>query len=188
MKKMMVMALMAMMAMAVQAADDKVTLTAGNGDWLTWADKTACVEMDYSKTIAEDKPLQQYLKDRGEENLRDWPEVARMGKARFIEDFNKRNKKGIQMVDANDADVKIKIIVEKLHFGNTAMAVVFGGFGSAGGGEITGKMIVTDKSGNQLAAYDLQEVRGRGGTDFTEGKRLGAVYGQIVKMVIKLHK
>ena len=181
-------ALMALIAVAVQAADDKVTLTTGDGQWLRENDKTATVEMDYSKTVAEGDPLMQYLKKRGDQVVADWPAVAESARSRFIEQFNRRNKKGLQVVDAGNADMKIKVIVEKLHFGNTATAVIFGGLGSAGGAEITGKMIVTDKAGKTLATYDLYEVRGRGAYDFTEGKRLGAVYDQIIKMVIKASK
>jgi len=182
------MALMALITIAAQAADDKVTLTTGDGQWLKDSGKTATVEMDYSKTYAEGKPLKEHLKSRGADVLADWPKVADAARTRFIEQFNKRNKKGLQIVESGKADIKIKVIVEKLHFGNTAASVVFGGLGSAGGAEITGKMIVTDKAGKKLASYDIFEVRGRGANDFTEGKRLGSVYDQIIKMVIKASK
>lgn len=182
------MALMALMTLAAQAADDKVTLTSGDGQWLKESDKTTSVVIDYSKTIAEGKPLKEYLKSRGEKNVADWPEVAKIARERFIELFNKRNKKGVQAVDADKADMQIKVIVEKLDFGSAAMQAVFGGFGSAGGAEISGKMIVTDKGGKTLAAYELVEVRGRAVTDYTEGRRLGSVFDQIIKMVIKASK
>ena len=188
MKKMMMMSLMALVAVAAQAKDDKVTLTSGDGQWLKESDKTTSVVIDYSKTIAEGKPLKEYLKGRGEKNVADWPEVAKVAREHFIELFNKRNKKGVQAVDADKADMQIKVIVEKLDFGSAAMQVVFGGFGSAGGAEISGKMIVTDNDGKTLAAYDLEEVRGRAVTDFTEGRRLGSVFDQIIKMVIKASK
>lgn len=182
------MALMALMTLAAQAADDKVTLTSGDGQWLKESDKTTSVVIDYSKTIAEGKPLKEYLKSRGDKNVADWPEVAKIARERFIELFNKRNKKGVQAVDADKADMQIKVIVEKLDFGSAAMQAVFGGFGSAGGAEISGKMIVTDKGGKTLAAYELVEVRGRAVTDYTEGRRLGSVFDQIIKMVIKASK
>ena len=188
MKNVMMMALMALMTLAAQAADDKVNLTSGNGEWLKESDKTTSVVIDYSNTIAEGQPLNEYLKSRGEKNVADWPEVAKVAREQFIELFNKRNKKGVQAVDADKADMQIKVIVDKLHFGNTAMQVLFGGLGSAGGAEISGKMIVTDNDGKTLAAYDLIEVRGRAVTDYTEGRRLGSVFEQIIKMVIKASK
>lgn len=188
MKKFMMMAMMALMTVAAQAADDKVTLITGDGQWLNESGKTATVEMDYSKTVAEGEPLKQYLKNRGDQVVADWPSVAETARNRFIVQFNRRNRKGLQIVDSDKTDIKIKVIVEKLHFGNTATAVIFGGLGSAGGAEISGKMIVTDKGGKTLAAYDLFEVRGRGATDFTEGKRLGSVYDHIIRMVIKASK
>lgn len=188
MKKIMMMALMALVAVAVQAADDKVTLTSGDGQWIWEIGKTATVEMDYSNTVAEGEPLMQHLKKRGDQIVADWPALAETARLRFIEQFNRRIKKGLRVVESGEADINIKIIVEKLHFGNTATAVIFGGLGSAGGAEITGKMIVTDKDGKTLATYDLHEVRGRGAYDFTEGKRLGAVYDQMIRMVVKASK
>ena len=188
MKKMMMMALMAFMAMAVQAADDRVTLLSGDGQWLKESGKTTTVEMDYSKTSCENQPLNEYLKSRGEKNVADWPKVAQEGFEKFIEQFNRRNKKGLQAVESGNADYKIKIIVKKLDLGSTGASVVFGGLGSAGGAEISGTMIVTDNSGKMVAEYDLHEVRGRGVVDYTEGRRLGTCYEQIIKMVIKASK
>ena len=182
----MMMALMALMAVAAQAADDKVTLTTGDGQWLNESGKTATVEMDYSKTVAEGEPLKQYLKKRGDQVVADWPSVAETARNRFIEQFNRRNKKGLQIVDSDKTDIRIKVIVEKLHFGNTATAVIFGGLGSAGGAEISGILVVTDaKSGKKLVEYDLHEIRSNGGADFTEGRRLGTCYENVAKMVVK---
>ena len=59
MKKMMMMALMALIAVAAQAKDDKVTVISGDGNTLKDGAKTAVIEFDYSKTIAEGTPLKQ---------------------------------------------------------------------------------------------------------------------------------
>jgi len=183
---MLMMALMALVAVAVQAKDDKVTVTSGDGKALKDGSKTAVIEFDYSKTIAEGTPLKQYLKDRGEDHVADWPEIRDTARDRFVKMFNKRNKKGVQIVDGDKADLKLKVVIEKLDFGQTGVSVVFGGMGSAGGAEITGKMIVTEaKSGKKLAEYDLHEIRGNGSTDFTEGKRLGTCYENTAKMIVK---
>lgn len=188
MKKMMMMALMALVAVVAQAADDKVTLTSGDGKWLKDGGKTATVEMDYSDTTTEGKPLNVYLASRGDNFIADWPKMVEAGRASFIEQFNKRNKKGLQVVESGDADYQIKVIVEKLDFGKSGVAVVFGGLGSAGGAEITGKLIVTDKSGEKVAEYELYEVRSRGSYDYTEAKRLCSCYEQIIKMTLKESK
>lgn len=190
MKRMMMLALTAMfVVLAANAKDDKVTLTSGDGKMLIESSKKATIDFDYSKTIAEDKPIKQYLKERGAEVERGWPEVAKAAKTRFIERFNSKNKKGVQIVEAGAADLKMKVVVEKLHLGSTATAVVFGGLGSAGGAEITGKLIVTDaKTKKVVAVYEIFEVRGNGSTDFTEGKRLGTCYENVAKMILKASK
>jgi hypothetical protein len=190
MKKMMMLVMMTMMvAIAAQAKDDKVTITSGNGQVMKEAGKTATLEIDYSKTIVEGKaPLMEYLQQRGEKNVKDWPETAAVAQKQLTEQFNKRNKKGLQIVESGDADYKIKFIVEKLDFGSTGVSVVFGGLGSAGGAEVTGTLVVSDKSGNEVVTYDVHEVRGTGTTDFTETRRIGTCYENVVKMVLKASK
>ena len=190
MKRMLMMAWMVMVAVvAANAKDDKVTLTAGDGKAIVKSEKTATLEFDYSNTIAEGKPLKEHLQTRGENFVKDWPELAKSARERFIERFNSKNKKGVQIVEGDKADLKMKITIEKLDFGNTGTAVVFGGFGSAGGAEITGKLVVTDAAtGEQVATYDLHEIRSNGTYDFTEGKRLGTCYENVAKMIIKASK
>ena len=186
MKKIMMMALMALVAVAAQAKDDKVTVISGDASTLKDGEKTAVIEFDYTKTVAECTPLKQYLKDRGDDHVADWPEIAKTARDRFVKMFNKKNKKGVQIVDGNKADLKMKVIVNKLDFGQTGVSVVFGGLGSAGGAEISGKLVVTDaKSGKKLVEYDLHEIRSNGSTDFTEGKRLGTCYENAAKMIVK---
>lgn len=189
MKKVFLALVTMMVAVAVQAKDDKVTLTSGSGNYLRDADKTATLEIDYSKTIVEGKEkLQAYLKSRGEDHVKDWPKVAEATKKQFVETFNKKNKKGLQIVESGKADYQMKFIVEKLDFGSTGVSVVFGGLGSAGGAEVSGKLIVTDKGGKKVAEYEVFEVRGNGSTDFSETRRLGTCYVNVVKMTLKASK
>lgn len=189
MKKMMMLVMMTMMAaIAAQAKDDKVEVISGDGKVMQEAGKTATLVIDYSNTKVEGEPLKQNLQKRGDEFVRDWPKLDEASKKTFVENFNKRNKKGLQIVEEGDADYKIKFIVDKLDFGNTGTAVVFGGFGSAGGAEVTGTIVVTDKAGKEVVKYDIHEVRGGGTTDFTEGKRMASCYINVVKMTLKASK
>ncbi len=172
-------------ALAANAKGDRVTILSGDGTVLLESGKTAVLEFDYQNTTVEGKPLKTYLKEKGEKYVTDWPEIAKVTRTRFINGFNTRNKKGVQIIESGDSDLQLKIVIEKLHFGNAAAAVIVGGFGSAGGAEITGKLIVKDNSGNQLAEYEILEVRGNGATDFSESKRLGTCYENAAKMIIK---
>jgi len=186
MKKVLFLAVMAFgFVLAANAKDEKVTVTSGDGKVLLESGKTAVLEIDYQNTTVEGKPLNTYLKGRGEQYVTDWPEIAKVARSRFIKEFNNRNKKGVQIIESGESDLKLKIIVEKLLFGNAAAAVFVGGFGSAGGAEITGNLIVNDQSGKQLAEYKIFEVRGNGSTDFSESKRLGTCYENAAKMIIK---
>ena len=188
MKKILMVMMTVMVALAAQAKDDKVEVTSGNAQVMQEAGKTATLEIDYTKTTVEGEPIKQNLKKRGDDFVRDWPKVAETGKNQFVEQFNKRNKKGLQIVGSGKADYKMKLIVKKLDFGSTGASVVFGGLGSAGGAEISGTLVVTDKSGKKVVEYDVHEVRGNGSTDFTEGKRLGTCYMNVAKMILKASK
>ena len=97
MKKIMMMALMVLVAVAAQAKDDKVTVISGDASTLKDGEKTAVIEFDYTKTVAEGTPLKQYLKDRGDDHVADWPEIAKTARDRFVKMFNKKNKKGVQI-------------------------------------------------------------------------------------------
>jgi hypothetical protein len=189
MKKMMMMLMAMMMAISVSAKDDRVSVISGDGKVLAEKGKTATLEFDYKNaTVEKGDKLMDYLKKRGEQNVKDWPEVEASACNRFINAFNKKSKKGVQIVKTDKADLKMKIIIEEIDFGSTGVAVVFGGFGSAGGAEITGKLIVTDNGGNKLAEYELYQIRGGGSYDYTEAKRLGSCYENLAKMIVKASK
>ncbi|MCR5643564.1 MAG: hypothetical protein K6G32_09560 [Prevotella sp.] len=187
MKKAIMILMVMMMVLSVSAKDDRVSVISGDGKVLTESGKTATLEFDYTNTVVEkgDK-LMDYLKKRGEEFVKDWPEMAASARNRFIEAFNKKNKKGVQVVTTDKADLKMKIVIEKLDLGSAAVSVVFGG--RAGSAEITGKLIVSDNGGNKLAEYELFEIRGNGSYDFTEEKRLGTCYENVAKMIVKASK
>jgi len=189
MKKMMMVLMAMMMAISVSAKDDRVSVISGDGKVLAEKGKTATLEFDYKNaTVEKGDKLMDYLKKRGEQNVKDWPEVEASACNRFINAFNKKSKKGVQIVKTDKADLKMKIIIEEIDFGSTGVAVVFGGLGSAGGAEITGKLIVTDNGGNKLAEYELYQIRGGGSYDYTEAKRLGSCYENLAKMIVKASK
>lgn len=189
MKKIIMFLMAVMTAVSVSAKDDRVTVISGNGEVLTESGKTATLEFDYQDAVVKggDK-LTDYLKKRGENNVKDWPEIAASARERFINTFNKKNKKGAQVVSGDNADLKMKIVIEKIDFGNAAMSVALGGYYTAGGAEITGKLIVTDNSGNKLAEYELYQIRSNGKFDYTEVKRLGTCYENVAKMIVKASK
>src|SRR5574344_933530 len=57
----------------------------------------ACVEFDYSTTIVEGKNLDEYLKGRGEDVVKDWPSDNVKTEMMFIAKFNSKNDDGLQI-------------------------------------------------------------------------------------------
>ncbi len=191
MKKLMMMVLMTMMVVVANAKGNSVTLVSGNGDILLDSKKTATITFDYSKTMVEGKHIDTFLKDRGDNFVKDWPAIAKVGLDQFIKSFNSKNKKGVQIIEKGGADLKMVMNVADLYFGNAAKAAILGGLpGSNGGGAIiSGRLIITDaKSGEKVAEYDILKVYGIGATDFSESKRLAHCYDSVVRKILKASK
>lgn len=77
-------------------ADNPVTVKAGNPVVFNEASQ-ALVVVDYSKTMVKDQTLDAYLKSRGEDFVRDWPQDQDKALEYFVVRFNKKNKKGMQI-------------------------------------------------------------------------------------------
>lgn len=76
-------------------ADNPVTVKAGNPVVFNETSQ-ALVVVDYSKTMVKDQTLDAYLKSRGEDFVRDWPQDQDKALEYFVVRFNKKNKKGMQ--------------------------------------------------------------------------------------------
>lgn len=184
MKRFFMMAMLATIAFVANAKDDRVTFISGNNKAMTESGKTAIVEFDYTQTICEGKPLPEYLAERGEEHVRDWPALALSSKNKFCDKFNSKNKKGVQITDNADADLKITVAITKMHLGSVAGAVLMGG--RTGGAEVCGTITVANnKTGETIAQYEIFEVRGGGSYNFTETKRMAATYEAVATMWAK---
>lgn len=120
---------------------------------------TACVEFDYSNTMVgeyddgvfkNEKTLEDYLKGRGDDFVRDWPQNHEYAEKYFTVQFEKKitkKKGGMALVDANaNPAYKILFHVDKLDMGNVAAGII--GFGKAGGTIFVGSVeIINLKTG-----------------------------------------
>ena len=182
---MMMMVLTALMVvMTATAKNDRVTLTSGDGSVLMTVGKKATLTIDYSCATCDGKPLQKYLKDCGDDYVRDWPGVRDKGYGAFVEKFNDKFEDGVQIVGSGGT-LKIHFRVSEVDFGNTALSVVFSGIGSVGGAAVSGTLTVTNASGKRLAQFDVREVKGNGAADYTEGTRLSTCLENVVKALYK---
>ena len=138
---------------------------------------TAKIVFNYAKTyVGEDgartQTLNQYLKSRGSDYVRDWPDDHKQAEEWFVKRFNKMNKKGLTIATSGT-----KYIVEVI------------GFNSKAGGVIMwGDILVKDAKGKKvLLKLRADGIKGKASP--SETMRLGLCYmdlaGRIAKLKVK---
>lgn len=169
------------------------------GDWKAIVAKssTAKLVLDFSKCqvgFIDDgefekgkdvKPLQEYLKGRGEDFVNDWPGDVKKIANYFETNFNRKNKKGLQVKqDAPEATYTVKIIIEKLDVGNPVGI----GFSAKSGGAIIAGVIevVNNETGEIECEIAINEMKGV--STFSETDRIGFAFMELGKAVAKLKK
>lgn len=168
-------------------AGNPVTVKAGNPVVFNETSQ-ALVVVDYSKTMVKDQTLDAYLKSRGEDFVRDWPQDQDKALEYFVVRFNKKNKKGMQ-IGRHLTDVKYKMViyVDYMDMGNGGSS--FNPFASvkAGGVIMKGRCDVIDvKAGQYVCRMVFDEVKGVGHP--SETVRLGMTYFELASNIFKLAK
>ena len=168
-------------------AGNPVTVKAGNPVVFNETSQ-ALVVVDYSKTMVKDQTLDAYLKSRGEDFVRDWPQDQDKALEYFVVRFNKKNKKGMQIGrHLTDAKYKMVIYVDYVDMGNGGSS--FNPFASvkAGGVIMKGRCDVIDvKAGQYVCRMVFDEVKGLGHP--SETIRLGMTYFELASNIFKLAK
>ena len=184
-----------MFASAAVAGRPDVEVKKGNWKEIIAGQGTANLVLDFStcqvgfiddgefEKDKEIKPFNTYLKDRGDDFVRDWPGDEKKIAEYFAVQFNRKNKKGIQVAaDAADAKYTFKIVVEKLDVGNP---VGIGFSPKSGGAIFTGKIIVIDNaSKEEVCEVAINEIKGV--STFSETARIGVAFTELGKAVAKL--
>lgn len=160
-----------------------------SGDAAVLKEKSnAFVVFDYAATKVGDKTMQEYLKSWGEDFVRDWPNDQVKVAAYFKERFNKKNKKGMQIIsDKADAAYTIIVHVKKLDMGNGGSSFVPFAGAKAGGVIMTGTVdVVNNKTPKVVCTFSADEVKGLG--HVSETVRLGMAYFQLATELCGLAK
>ena len=152
---------------------------------------TAKIVFNYAKTyVGEDgartQTLNQYLKSRGSDYVRDWPDDHKQAEEWFVKRFNKMNKKGLTIATSGTKYI-VEVKVDVLDMGNAAGAFI--GFNSKAGGVIMwGDILVKDAKGKKvLLKLRADGIKGKASP--SETMRLGLCYmdlaGRIAKLKVK---
>ena len=168
-------------------ADNPVTVKAGNPVVFNEVSQ-ALIVVDYSKTMVKDQTLDVYLKSRGEDFVRDWPQDQDKALEYFVVRFNKKNKKGMQLgKNLTDAKYKMVIYVDYMDMGNGGSTFIPFASSKAGGVIMKGRCDVIDvKAGQYVCRMDFDEVKGVGHP--SETVRLGMTYFELASNIFKLAK
>jgi len=170
------------------------TLLAGNpitvksGDVNVLKQKTtATYEFDYSSTKVGKQTLNEYLKSKGDDYVRDWPEARDYSEKHFAYLFNHQNKKKMQFnLDGDNADYKMKIHIKSIDMGNDA-GVFVSSYAprTIGGAVLTGTIDVIDlKTKEVVLSLDMGEIKGEHA--LTVRLRMVIVYDELAKCLVKL--
>ena len=189
MKKVILCAAALLICAANLFAGGDVTVVSGDASILK-SGETARVIFNYDKTyVGEDgaktQTLKQYLKSRGADYVRDWPEDHKKAEEWFVTRFNKKNKRGLTLQEGSSgAKYVFEVKVEVLDMGNAAGAFV--GFGAKAGGVIAwGEILVKDAKGKKvLLKLKFNEIKGKASP--SETMRLGLCYMDLATRIAKV--
>jgi len=165
-------------------AGNPVSVKSGKSSVLKESSK-ALLEIDYSTTKVGTQTLDEYLKNRGDDFVRDWPRDKEVTATYFREHFNKKSK-GLQVTtDAPAAFYKIVIHVNNLDMGNGGSAFVPFASAKAGGVIMIGTVDIIDLKTNEVVcSLSVDEVKGLGTP--SETARLGLMYFELATQMCKL--
>lgn len=153
-------------------ADSLVTY--GDVNVLKDASAAFCVEFDFSNTIVEGKPYEEYVASRPADWQRDWPNDREAGRKVFVEKWNKKNKKGMKASTSTSEKYRMVIKPTTIHFGSAALAWTIG-FG-AGGMKMSGTMELYDGD-TKLLTIEIVDQTGK--SELTETKRFKSLMNEL---------
>ena len=147
---------------------------------------TAFFEIDFSATKVGTQPIDEYLKGRGDDFVRDWPQDKVIAANYFYAQFNGCNKKGMQITpDDRGVDYKMVIHVKTLDMGNPAGIFVPFAPANAGGVIIDGTVDIIDMNTNAVVCtLNIDGVKGDGYP--SESIRLGLAFSELASCMCKL--
>jgi hypothetical protein len=126
MKKYLFLAL-ALLTAALSYAD--VEVTSGSLVKLKDADSQVSVRWDYTKMLIEGKKPATFLKEKGKDWQRDYPNEVAAGENAFLTTYNKKCKKFAKMTKTKaGAKYEYVIHVKNFHYGSTGAAIAFGSY------------------------------------------------------------
>ena len=162
MKKILMLTFAALLTIMSQAADH-VTLRSGNPRvFLEQATTSFVIDWDHARvTNWDDRLFPQYLKHRGNDFVRDWPQDRKKAEEYFTYRFNKKN--GYWKIkESGSTDYKMIVHIATLDVGNGASSFIPMASVKAGGAIINGTLEVRDRANKLLCTLNIEDEKGIG--------------------------
>ncbi len=172
-----------------------LTVSEGSVAVFKEAAATAVLITDYSETYvgeegARTASMSDFLKERGEDYVNDWPKDVKSATTFFIHEFNKKNKRGLQFVEeeeGGDATYRVELKIETMDWGACGLDMVPFAGPKAGGYVIWGKLIVRKvEDGSVVTTITINNLKGFGG--YTDTIRFSMLYRELSIELLKLKK
>lgn len=197
MKKLFTLCVVIMLSTLCYAAGQKsIEIIFGSGKLLLDTTKRASFTFDYdscyvgkiSKGVLKDdaKPLEQVLKERGENAKEEWVQTEEFIYERFFSHWNIMNRKRTTLVrEEENPDYSIIFHVKGIDLGNSAAS--YFGVGKTGGISVIGDIDVIDiKTKEKILTYKVNQIKGSG--ELTEAHRLWSAYMQVAWNICQINR
>lgn len=147
------------------------------------------LDVEYDQTKVGEATLTEYLQEKGDDYLADWPSDVETAKDKFIQKFNKKNEKGAQIrLSQAIVPAKYKMVFRllALDMGNErTQNIPF--LAKDGGASVSGYIDVIDiESGSVVCTYAVDEVHGASYP--ADGVRLGLAFANVAEKICETVK
>ena len=148
-------------SVCVATAKPDVTVIKGSLAALKKSNAKVFVRWDYSTSTIEGKAVKTYLKERGDDWVRDYDAEIARAEENFRERLNDKSSDVSTVTSEQDADYIIVMKVSDFLYGSAALSAAIG-FG-AGDAHLSGKMEIYKKGAKSpIAVLDVDGVPGAG--------------------------
>ncbi len=167
----------------IVSAQDVVSIQSGDASFLDGSG-SIIIDVDYSNTKVGEAPLTQYLQEKGDDYLADWPSDVETAIDKFIEKFNRKNEKGAQIRRGQTvvaANYKMLFRLLAVDMGNErSQNIPF--LAKDGGASVSGYVDIIDlQTGAVVCTFTVDEVRGASYP--ADGVRLGLAFANVAEKI-----
>ena len=164
-RKMLLLGLLCLFGVVTLFAAKTITLKSGDVS-VVKKPALAFFEIDFSNAKVGDETMEEYQKRRGDDFIRDWPEAVKRSYVFFTKNFNKTNKKGIQLTtdkDAINVSYRFVVTVYNLNMGDGWSGLTPIHKNKAGGMLMSGSIDIIDMENNTVVcSFKFENVKGLG--------------------------